>query len=275
LESASQPGFEKNIKAFIQADCNLIVSLGTLVEEIKIAASANPEQKFMIQDFPIDPLLNNVWIQLYKTDQAAFLAGYVAASVTKTAKVGIFGGLDIPQVTDFMDGFALGVAYYNQKNGTNVEVIGWDAQKHIGLFVGGFCCTTEGSQMAQRLLNAGADIVLPVAGESIGWGAGAAVQEHGDALLIGVDADWTETAPEFADILLTSIEKHYDVSVVQAVQSILDGVFIGGLHYGSLETGEVDLSPFHNLDALVSDKVKADLEKIKADIIAGKLKTRP
>jgi basic membrane protein A len=275
LQSASRSDFLKNIEAFLGADCNLVVSPGTLVEEIQIAAEANPIQKFMMLDFPFDPPLENVWTQVYTTDQAAFLAGYVAASVSKTGKVGVFGGVDIPQVTDFMDGFALGVAYFNKQNGTTVEVIGWDAQKHVGLFMGGFCCTTEGRQMAQRLLDAGADIILPVAGESVGWGAGAEVQEHGNAYLIGVDTDWMATAPEFADILLTSIEKRYDVSVVRAARSIVDGDFSGGIHTGTLETGEVGISPFHNLDALVSPAVKAELEKVKEGIIAGVIRTRP
>jgi len=44
---------------------------------------------------------------------------------------------------------------------------------------------------------------------------------------------------------------------------------------GTLKNGAVGISPFHNLDALVSAKVKADLEQIVADIIAGKIKTRP
>jgi hypothetical protein len=48
-----------------------------------------------------------------------------------------------------------------------------------------------------------------------------------------------------------------------------------GTPVDTLENGEVGISPFHNLDALVSAKVKADLEQIVADIRAGKIKTRP
>ena len=83
------------------------------------------------------------------------------------------------------------------------------------------------------------------------------------------------TFSEFADIFLTSIEKRFDISVRVAADAIADGSFRGGLHMGTLETGEVGLSPFYGLDALVSDKVKADLERILADNIAGKIQTRP
>ena len=81
-------------------------SLLALFEQTQGAAENNPDKKFMMMDFVYDPPLKNIWNQVYATDQAAFLAGYAAASVTKTGKVGVFGGVDIPQVTGFMDGFA-------------------------------------------------------------------------------------------------------------------------------------------------------------------------
>jgi len=245
-------------------------------DAIRAAAAKNPNQKFQIMDnTPYEQPLDNVLTQIHATDQAAFLAGYAAASVTKTGKVGVFGGIDIPPVTDFMDGFALGVRYYNEKNGTNVEVLGWDPEKHEGMFVGGFCCALEGRQITNQLLDAGADIISPAAGPGVGYGAAYAVKTHGNAYFIGVDTDWAVTSPEYADIVLTSILKNFDVSVVQAVQAIMDGTFTGGIHIGTLETGEISIAPFHELDSLIPAKVKGELEQIKADIIAGKIKTKP
>jgi basic membrane protein A len=174
-----------------------------------------------------------------------------------------------------MNGFALGVNYYNTKNGTNVDVLGWDVQKEDGLFVGDFCCTAEGRDLTQQLLDQGADIILPVAGTSAGAGALYAVKTHGNAFFIGVDTDWAITNPEYADIILTSIIKNYDVSVVQVVRAIAGDTFSGGEHVGTLETGEVSLAPFHEFDSLISVRVKADVEQIKRDIIAGKIKTEP
>ncbi len=275
LQSASTSDFASNMLAFVDADCKLIVAPVSLYEATRSAAEANPDEKFMMMDFMYDPPLENIWNQVYATDQAAFLAGYIAASVTRTGKVGVFGGVDIPQVTDFMDGFALGVDYYNQKHGTSVEVLGWDAQAHQGLFIGSFCCSTEGRRMAQLFLDRGADIILPVAGKSVGWGAGAEIQEHGNAWIVGVDNDWSVTMPEFSDIVLTSIEKRFDVSVVQAARSVAQGTFSGGIHVGTLETGEVGISPFHQSNALISASVKTDLERIETDIIAGRIETRP
>jgi basic membrane protein A len=275
LPSASAPEVDRNFAEFQRGDCDLIVGTGTISDALRAAALANPNQKFLIPDIFFDEPLENVWTPIYATDQASFLAGYAAASVTRTGKVGVFGGVDFLPVTDFMDGFVLGVQYYNEQNGTNIEVLGWDVEKRAGLFVGSFCCAAEGRMITGQLLDPGADIVLPVAGRYVGSGALSAVKSHGNAYIIGVDTDWVITEPEYADIILTSIEKNYDVSVVQAVKAIKEGAFTGGTQIGTLETGEVSLASFHEFDSLISDEVKADLEQIKKDIIAGKIITKP
>ncbi len=275
LQSVSTSDYDKNVQEFMRGDCDLIIGLLQMTAAIQAAAQSNPNQKFQVMDYVYYQPLANVRMQVFATDQAAFLAGYTAASVTGTGKVGVFGGIDIPPVTDFMDGFALGVQYYNQKNGANVEVLGWNPERHEGLFIGGFCCAAEGREITQQLLDQDADIILSVAGTNVGPGAAYAVKAHGNAYIIGVDTDWAVTEGEFANIILTSIQKNYDVSVVQAVKSIEEGTFRGGIHIGTLETGEVSLAPFHQFDTLISPKVKAELEQIKADIIAGRIQTKP
>jgi basic membrane protein A len=265
----------QSVNEFLQSDCDLIVTYGfVLAGPIHAAAPANPNQKFLTLDVTYDPPLANVRTQSYATDQAAFLAGYVAASATRTGKVGTFGGIKFPAVTAFMDGFARGVAHYNQQHGTQIEVLGWDVDRQDGLFTGNFDRSDDGRRMGQRLLDEGADILLPVAGAA-GLGAAAAVHERGGAYLIGVDVDWTLAYPEYADIVLTSILKRLDVSVERAVESVVEGAFTGGPHLGTLETAEVGLAPFYELEALVPAQVKADLEQIRLDIIAGRIQTRP
>ena len=176
LESQQQTDYEKNINAFIEEKCDLIVTVGFLLgDATKAAAEANPDVKFAIVDYAYDPVIPNVLGLIFATDQAAFLAGYVAAGITKTGKVGTFGGIQIPTVTIFMDGFYCGVQYYNEKNGTNVEVLGWDPATQKGLFTGNFESTDDGRAMGETLMDEGADIIMPVAGP-VGLGTAAAVK---------------------------------------------------------------------------------------------------
>jgi basic membrane protein A len=275
LESQQQTDYEKNINAFIEEGCNIIITVGFLLGDgTKAAAEANPEQLFSIVDYAYDPVIPNVLGQVFTTDQAAFLAGYVAAGVSQTGAVGTFGGIQIPTVTVFMDGFVKGVEYYNQQNGTNVRALGWDPVAQTGLFTGNFESTDDGRAMGVTLMDEGADVIMPVAGP-VGLGTAAAVQERGNAYIIGVDNDWYLTSPDYAPIVLTSVLKNMDITTFNAIQSVMEGTFEGGVTVGTLENGGVGLAPFHDLDSVVPQEVKDALAEIQAGIIAGDIQTAP
>lgn len=275
LESQQQTDYERNINAFLEEGCNLIITVGFLIgDATKAAAEANPQQPFSIVDFAYDPAIPNVLGQVFNTQEAAFLAGYVAASATKTGTVATFGGLQIPTVTVFMDGFVLGVRYYNEQNGTSVQALGWDPEAQTGLFVGNFESTDDGRRMGESLMDEGADIIMPVAGP-VGLGTAAAAQQRGNVYIIGVDSDWTQTQPEYAAIILTSVLKKMDVTTLEAVQSVIDGTFEGGVVVGTLENQGVDIAPFYDLASMVPEQVQSDLDTLRQGIISGEIQTSP
>ncbi len=271
LESQEVADYERNITAMMEDGCDLIITVGFLIGDATAAAAeANPDQYFSIVDYAYDPPIDNVVGQIFMTDQAAFLAGYAAAAVTQTGKVGTFGGLPIPTVTIFMKGFVEGVDYYNQVKGTDVEVLGYNIADGSGLFSMDFSDQQKGRELAVSLMDEGADVILPVAGP-VGLGAAAAIQERGNAYLIGVDSDWVETSPEYASITLTSVLKKMDATTFEVIQSVVDGTFTGGNAVGTLENEGVDIAPFHELAGLISAEIQAELDQIKADIIAGRI----
>jgi len=61
-------------------------------------------------------------------------AGYRAVVMTKTGTVGTFGGINIPPVTDFMDGFARGIANV-LANVTNTAENVWNGAKKVGSWI--------------------------------------------------------------------------------------------------------------------------------------------
>jgi len=122
-------------------------------------------------------------------------------------------------------------------------------------------------------MDEGADIIMPVAGP-VGLGAAAAIKERGNAYLIGVDSDWVLTSQEYADITLTSVMKLMDATTFQVIQSVIDGTFKGGNVVGTLANKGVALAPYHNLDSMVPAELKAEIEQLQADIIAGKISVK-
>jgi len=273
LESQAETDYDANINSLIDGDCDIIVTVGFLLGDATgKAAKANPNQPFSIVDFAYDPPISNVLGQVYATDEAAFLAGYLAAGMTETKILGTFGGINIPPVTIFMDGFVRGVEYWNAEKNDSVEVLGWDIEAREGLFTNNFENLDDGRAFAQNLYDEGADIVLPVAGP-VGLGSATLADELGTdkLMIIGVDADLYFTDTQRQHVYLTSITKRMDATVRRVIERTMQGDFEGGLLVGTLDNGGVDLAPFHDMEASVPDDLKAELTVIRSGIIDGSI----
>jgi basic membrane protein A len=280
-----QSDYAKNIQQFLSEGDSLIITVGfAMGMDTATAGKANPNTLFAIVDntypdcfAPTDvegktcgskTEMANVRGLMFQTDEAAMLAGYAAAGMTKTGKVATFGGLPFPTVTIFMKGFEAGVKYYNQKNNANVQMLGWDTATSKGVFVNNFDSTDDGRKTAESFMQEGADIILPVAGP-VGLGSAAVCKETGKCEIVGVDADWYLTAPEYKEIILTSVLKKIDVAVFSSIKDAIDGKFTGGTTTYALKDGGVDIAPFHDFDSQVPATLKSDLDQLKKDIISG------
>lgn len=276
LESKAETDYQPNINSFIQQKCDLIITVGFLLGDgTKKAAEANPAVKFSIVDYAYDPAIPNVLGQVFATDEAAFLAGYAAAGVTRTGTVGTFGGINIPTVTIFMDGFYYGVQYYNKQKGKSVKMLGWDPVSKEGLFTNNFESLSDGREFAKNLNDEGADIIMPVAGP-VGQGSSALAMELGaDKLkIIGVDVDWYDTVPEHKSVFLTSVMKRMDTTTIEAIKQAKDGTFKGGVTVGTLANDGVAIAPFHDIDAQIPAELKSELDTIRKGIIDGKISVK-
>ncbi len=278
VESATTADFAKNIQSMVDAKCNIIVTVGFLLADDTLAAAKkNPDIKFAIVDSN-DPKfagVTNLKPLVFNTAQSSFLAGYFAAGSTKTDKVGTFGGLNIPTVTIFMDGFAQGVQYYNQQKGKNVSVLGWNAEKQDGTFVQSdkpFEDVKGGGRAAQGLTSQGADIIFPVAGPAGEGALQTAKASNGKVNAIWVDTDGCVSAPNYCANIMTSVYKGMDVAVFDTIKAAKDGSFSSDPFVGTLENEGTGLSPFHDFDAKVPAEMKTELDALKADIISGKIK---
>ncbi len=272
LESQAETDYEVNINSFVDQDCDLIVTVGFLLgDATREGANANPDQNFTIVDFAYgegEIEADNVKGLVFNTDEAAFLAGYIAAGVTETGVVGTFGGINIPPVTIFMDGFVRGVDHYNSVKGTDVTVLGWDPETQEGSFTNNFESLDDGRAFAQSLVDEGADIVMPVAGP-VGLGSASLANELGTFSIIGVDVDGFEADDNNPSVYLTSVLKRIDNAVFSAADDALSGNFSGELYVGTLENEGVGLAPYHDKADLVSDELASEVDQLRDDIIAG------
>jgi basic membrane protein A and related proteins len=272
LESTSESDYEPNINAFVAEGCDIIVTVGFLLgDATEAAAQANPGVTFGIIDYAYEAQYDNLLGMVFATEEAGFLAGYAAAALSETGTIGTWGGINIPPVSVFMDGFLAGANHHNAVKGTSVRVLGWDGSD--GVFIGSFESQDLGNSATTDMLQNGADIIMPVAGPA-GLGAGTAIEDFGSGRMIWVDTDGY-LSTSFGAITLTSVEKKMDNATFDAIKAAKDGAFSGGTYVGTLANGGVGISPFHDFDSLVSDELRAELEALRAAIIAGELSARP
>ena len=283
IESQAESDYAPNIEALIDKGCDLIVTIGFPIAGATFeAARDHPDQKFAIVDVgPIDPEtqerveLDNVRELSFATDEAAFLAGYLAAGMSGTGTIGTFGGAEIPPVTRIMDGFWAGIAKYDRDTVGDVRLIGWDPENpRAGLFTGDFVNQDAGRTAAEHLIGEGADIILPVAGP-VGIGAAAVAQDADDVKVIWIDTDGCVSASEFCPQFLTSVVKNIDLAVFEQVKAMVEGRFVGGLYRGTLENGGVSIAPFHEFDARVPPELKSRIDELTQAIIDGSVSVDP
>jgi basic membrane protein A len=267
----------------IDRPCTLIVTVGFLLgDATATAAEENPDQQFAIVDYDYSAEagdsadeFENVRELTFSTDQAAFLAGYLAAATTETGTVGTYGGVNIPTVTIFMNGFAAGVDYYNEENDENVELVGWNADEQDGSFTGDFDDQAKGRDTTEALIDEGADIIMPVAGP-VGEGSIEAIRAGGgDQKLIWVDTDGCESLPDDCDLFLTSVMKNMDVAVEDTVTATAEGDFQGGAYVGTLENDGVGIAPFNEFEEQVPQELQDTLDDLRQQIIDGDIDTNP
>ena len=273
VASTTQDDYEPNLRSFTSQNCNFILAVGGLMADAtKKVATESPKAQFGIVDSSSPAA--NVYPMQFETDQAAFLAGYLAAGYSKTGKVATFGGLKIPPVTVFMDGFADGVAYYNKVKSKNVTVLGWDKAKQNGSFTQDFASSAKGKALASTFVAQGADVVMPVAG---GTGLGAAEvakSSGGKVSIVWVDQDGCKSAAQDCDVFLTTVQKNVTDAVQKAVVSGAQGTALSATpgYLGTLENNGVSLAPYNQFDSKIDAGLKAEVDKLKQDIISGTVK---
>jgi basic membrane protein A and related proteins len=279
VTTTMQAGLQVDIQNLGGQRCDIIISVGYgLAESTLAAAESRPDDRFAIVDFWFDfqsaddLARENVRMLVFRSDEASFLAGYLAAGMTKTGKIGTFGGANLPTVKTVMDGFLAGARAYKQDNHTNLTVLGWNGAR--GIFTGDSRSAERSRLVTERMIAKGADIILPVVGAGV-LGAAEAAQNAGNVLLIGTDADQALFTEEYADLWLTSIQKDADSAVFNAIASTANGSFSGGLYAGTLENEGVSLAPYHRLSGQIPSPLKKKIAELRQGIIDGWVSVDP
>ena len=268
-ESNSAEDFGPNLQAMVDAACDVTFAVGfNLVAAVNEAAKANPEMNFVTIDGWSEGNANLKPVG-YAMEQSSYLAGYAAAAHSTSKVIGTYGGMQIDAVTAFMDGFYYGAKAYEKETGTAITVLGWDPVAKTGDFMGDFAPNSGVSKtIAATQIEAGADVIFPVGGDQFGAVSEALSEAGSNGVMIGVDKNIAVTSPEYADIVLTSVEKRMTAATFNIIKDLAGGAAFNGDYYiGTLENDGTGLSD----STVISDELWTKLNELKAGIIDGSI----
>jgi basic membrane protein A len=267
LETGEGNDREAALRQLAAAGNQLVFGVGFLFsDDILQLAGEFPNVKFACVDYTVKPgatLPPNLAALTFKEEEGSYLVGALAALLNRTGKVGFVGGMQIPLIKKFEAGYRAGVAAVNPK--TQVLV------KYAGTTGAAFKDPTKGKELGLSEYNQGADIIFHASG-STGLGVFEAAREK-HALAIGVDSDQYSEAPGF---ILTSMIKRVDNAVFNTIQQVAPGGskagWQGGVHVFGLKEQGVGWVYDANNQALVPPPVKAAVDSLEREIVAGRIR---
>ncbi len=266
IETTDPKDYVDNLGQFIDNGFDVIVSVGYALGDATLeAALEHPDTHFIgVDQFQVQSLPNLAGL-VFREDQAGFLAGMLAAGLSRTGTIAAVLGTDlIPPVVAFGEGFVLGARYVNPE----IEVI---AAYHPGDLSIAFNDPEWGAATARQALDQGADVVFGGGGNT---GNGAVQEVATDpgagtsVFCIGVDTDQWHTVPAARPCLVSSAMKLITTGVNELIVAAHEGTFPSGNHFGG-----VGLAGFHDHAHVVGSELRQELLVAKAAFDEGTLET--
>jgi basic membrane protein A len=230
LEPTGSEDREAALRLFAAQRYDLVVAVGFIfASDVDAVARAYPWIKFACVDCGPGPsgFPPNVTGLVFKEEEGSFLVGVAAGMLTKTKHVGFVGGMKMPLIEKFEDGYTKGV-----KRACPTCVV---HAAYAGASPEAFKDPAKGKALAISQIAAGADVLYHASGAT-GHGVFEAARDA-KVLAIGVDADQHDEMP---GTVVTSMIKRVDVAVFETIRAVVEKRFAGGLRVFGLRDQGVD-----------------------------------
>lgn len=254
LESKSAADYQPNLTALADQGFDDVFAIGFLMrDDVSLVAHDYPQRRFAIVDAVV--AAPNVSSITFREQESSFLAGALAAMMSRTHRIGFLGGVDVPLLRKFEAGYVAGAR---------------EIDPHIDVaikYVGSFQDVASGKELAGVIYGGGSDVLFVAAGKS-GLGAIDETRARSGVYAIGVDADQDGLAP---GKILTSVLKHVDVAVFHIAQRVRAGTFPSGAVEFGLASNGVGLTDFRYTRAAIGTARIARIAALRDAIVARRI----
>jgi basic membrane protein A len=185
-------------------------------------------------------------------EEAGYLMGILAASMTKTGVIGMVGGVEQPSIVKVVEAYKLGAKAYK----ADVKV--------LESYVGTFTDVAKGKEAAMAMIDQKADVLSHIANQA-GTGVIKAAESKG---LMATGDSWDQSVIAPKTIICSTV---YNVPtlVVNIVKQVKEGTFKGGIYDQGMMEGVVDIAPYHGFESKIPQAAKDKIAELKKKLTDG------
>ncbi|MFZ5887348.1 MAG: BMP family ABC transporter substrate-binding protein [Chloroflexota bacterium] len=258
IESLDKRDYEKNIAFFAEEGYDVIVTAGIGLQEAALhSADLYPGTSFIGMNQPVENPPPNFIPVTFPEDQMGFLAGVLAARLTRSKTVAaVCEASGIDTMWRYCEGFRAGVKYAEET--TKVIVMYRDDGSRTKLFND----PDWGAETAQSLIQSGADVIFAAGGETASGALRAATAMK--TLAIGVERDQAAALGEEGSSVAASILGGAGLTVEELMRKIRAG------NPPLSESGSVEIIPAAEI---IPSRLMAEAQEVISGLREGRIKT--
>lgn len=258
IETKTPAEFEESFRDYGSRGYDLIFGHGFEYQDAAARVGSEYPQSIFITTSG-STVRANVAPMVFELEQATYLCGWMAARMSRTGKLGLIGGIDLPSIRSTFMAFAAGV----QAGNPDVEV--------REVFLGNFDDIAAAREAALALIEEGVDFLLHQANEA-GRGVFQAASERQTQeqplYVFGTNRNQNAMAP---DVVIASATLDIPAAFLEVASRVKQGTFRPEpLRLGMAE-GIVSLEFNPALEARLSPELRAELDDLAASIRRGDL----
>ncbi len=243
---------EAAFRNYAEEGYQLIIGHGSQFGDagIRVAEEFPDTYFFIFGKPPSDDYTDNMGFVDFKTYEASYLCGALAAKMSESGKIGYVGGIESAAQLSMKNSYIAGAKSIND----GIEV--------LSVLAGSFDDPAKGKESALAQIEQGVDVIMHSA-DSTGLGVIEAAKEN-NVYVIGYGADQSELAP---DLMLASCVEFIPPVIVMQADLVNTGAF-GGVYRPSLSDGGVNIVGY--CDAVTQD-VQDEISAIRDKVISGEI----
>jgi basic membrane protein A len=189
---------------------------------------------------------------------AGYVGGALAALISKSGIIGHIGGIPVPVIQEYNEGFARGAKRMNPK------------VKVLSAYVGSFTDIAKAKEITVSFIEQGADVVTATGNENVVGTLQAAKEKH--VMMVGTAFDSAALAP---DTVVATALVNFDVNLDLAIGKVLDHTIKPQSYVLGFNENGIGLTGYGRFDPKISAETKSKISHLIADIKAGKVKDLP